>query len=247
MPPSQSPIRFAGLSDVGRVRKANEDKWLADPGLNLFLVTDGMGGEFAGGLASEVVVKTLPALIKKRLSGCRNISDTKAAITAALVDASTMLRDQSNGQPGLEGMGATIALALVRKSRALIAHMGDSRCYLFREQKLKRITKDHSLVQLLIDSGELSAKDAAAHPSRGQLTRFVGMPGEALPEINSMLLNPEDVLILCSDGLTGMLSEEEMAQILNSYPTPQDACAHLIEGANKVGGKDNITVLIVVP
>jgi len=238
---------YAGLSDVGRVRQKNEDRWFAESQQGLFLVADGVGGAAAGGLAAQVVVEVLPPLLRKKLQGIEQLEDPLATerIVEALAELSDRLRKESVGRPGMAGTGSTVVLALVRGRVAIVAHMGDSRAYLVRRGQLEQLTKDHSLVQLLIDCGEIEPEQAATHPASGQLTRFVGMPDEALPEARLVELLPGDRLLLCSDGLTGMLDDRRLAAILKRNLRAEEACRHLVAAANEAGGKDNVTVVIV--
>ena len=242
-----SRITYAGLSDVGRVRPENEDRWFADSEQGLFLVADGVGGAAAGGLAAEAVVEVLPPLLRKKLGRIERVRDPEAVqrVVEALVELSNRLRQESEARPGMAGTGSTVVLALIRDDHALVAHMGDSRAYLARGRRLERLTRDHSLVQLLVECGEVDPARAATHPARGQLTRFVGMPDEPLPEARLVKLAPGDRLLLCSDGLTGMLDDRRLAAILARELVAADACRHLVEAANEAGGKDNITVVIV--
>lgn len=242
-----STISYAGLSDVGRVRTENEDRWFADPDQGLFLVADGIGGAVAGGLASQIVAEVLPRLLRNRLHGTRDPADAGVAnqVSAALVELSERLREESRRAMGLKGMGSTVVLALVRQRQAVVAHMGDSRAYLLRAGRLEQLTKDHTIAQLLVDCGELAPEKAASHPAHGQLTRFVGMGIEALPETECIELSPGDRLLLCSDGLTGMLSDQQILAILSQQTAPDEACRHLIAAANEAGGKDNITAVVV--
>lgn len=242
-----SKLSYAGLSDRGRVRAQNEDRWAADPDQGLYIVSDGMGGEMAGALAAKIVVETLPPLLRQRLGNLTNLaaSEAEERLQAALAQLSDRLREQSQGQPGLEGMGATVVLALIREEQALIAHMGDSRAYLWRRGRLSQLTRDHSIIQLLLDAGEIRPDAVAMHPARGQLTRFIGMPGEALPEVRAVVLYSGDRLLLCSDGLTGMVGEKELWAILKQKLSSQVMCQCLVEAANAAGGKDNITVVVI--
>jgi len=240
---------YAGVTRRGRVRKTNEDAWLADPALGLFIVADGMGGHAAGALAAQVVVNALPLLVRQAFGTTETLgrADAVERLAAALAMLSNRLRKESEGRPGLSGMGATVVVALVRGGRALIGHMGDSRAYLFRGGLLGQLTTDHSLVSLLLEHGQIDAEEAAVHPARGQLTRYVGMRGEALPEAQSVELRPGDRLVLCSDGLTNMVTDAEMRAILSEDLTPSRTCRRLAAAANDAGGMDNISVVVVAP
>jgi len=237
----------AGLSDRGLVRENNEDNWSADAELGLYIVSDGVGGQFAGELASKIVVETLPPLLRTRMADITDLADGEAEkrLKHVLSELSEEVYRDTHGEPGLEGMGATVVLAMVLGSKALLGHMGDSRAYLLRDGRLEQLTKDHSIVQLLIDTGEITPEEAATHPSRGRVTRSVGMEGEPLPEANVVDLLPGDRLMLCTDGLTGMLSDQEIRGILQSESESPVACRQLIDAANDAGGKDNTTALVL--
>ncbi|MGH4010995.1 MAG: Stp1/IreP family PP2C-type Ser/Thr phosphatase [Pseudonocardiaceae bacterium] len=240
-------LRWAGLSDRGRVRERNEDRWSVDVDLGLFVVSDGMGGRPAGEVASEVVVATLPTLVATHLGATPDPAapDATQQLRTALAELSVGLREGSQDTPRLAGMGATAVVALVRQATALIAHVGDSRAYLWREGSLDRLTRDHSLAQELVDAGAITGEQAADHPARGQLTRHIGMLGEVSPDVRRITLYPADRLLLCSDGLTGMVDDARIRMILDGCPDPDRACRALIEAANEAGGTDNITVLVV--
>jgi protein phosphatase len=163
----------------------------------------------------------------------------------AIATLSTQLRQQTQYEPGLAGMGSTVVCALVRGSKALVAHLGDSRAYLLRAGRLKQLTRDHTLVQALLQSGEITPEEAATHPARGRLTRAVGMVGEPLPLTRLLELHPGDVVMLSTDGLTGMVSDGQILPIL-SEPAPLEMqCRRLVDAANAAGGKDNITVVLL--
>lgn len=240
-------IHYAGLTDRGRVRKENEDRWFADRAQGLYLVADGMGGMQAGGLASQIVAQTLPSLLGKRMRGVERLDEPLARelLLQTLADLSDRLRDEGRRQLGHGGLGSTVVLLLVRGRHALVAHLGDSRAYRLRDGKLERLTTDHTIVQVLLDCEEIRPEDSPAHPARGQLTRFVGMTGEALPEAQRLELAAADRFLLCSDGLTGMVSDERIGTVLADEPSPVAACRRLIAEANHAGGKDNIVAVVV--
>ena len=242
-----NPLTWYGLTDPGRLRARNEDAFYGDAAGGLFIVADGMGGESAGEVASRVVVEVLPLLIRKCMASVRDLrtAAAKERLREAICELSSGLRSQSESQPGLRGMGSTVVVALIRGGRVLIGHLGDSRAYLIRSNLLEQLTKDHTLFQLLLEAGEVKPEEAAAHPARGRLTRFVGMAGEPLPMVRSKELERGDRLLLCTDGLTSMVSEADVFAILKQPRNPESLCRELVAAANSAGGRDNITVLII--
>jgi serine/threonine protein phosphatase PrpC len=239
--------RYAAASDRGRVRADNQDAWAVDRELGLFIVCDGIGGHLAGEVASSIVTQSLPAAMRRGLPSGASLSSASTAEAAVRIVAelSRQVRQESQGQPGLDGMGTTVVCALVRDREALVVHLGDSRAYLLRGATLARLTSDHSVVQALIDAGQLSAAGADSHPAAGRLTRYLGMEGQALPQARHLGLMPGDRLLLCTDGLSGMLDEGQLTEILCGEPDPTVACRRLIAAANQAGGRDNITALLV--
>jgi protein phosphatase len=240
-------ITAEGLTDQGRVRKQNEDNYFVDLEQGLFIVSDGMGGHVAGELASRIVVEVLPPYLSENMESIQDLSDPKATafILETLSDLSAHIRNESNKRPEFAGMGATIVLALIRDDHVLIAHIGDSRAYLLRGERFEQLTKDHSIIQILIDTGEITQEEVATHPARSKITQYVGMNGEVLPEIRVIELLPYDRLLLCTDGLTGMVADSIISELLLKNPNPEYACRTLVDTANAVGGKDNITVIVV--
>lgn len=237
----------AGLSDPGRRRSYNEDRWLADPALGLYLVADGLGGAKGGELAAQWIVDALPPLMRKHLRGVRSLAHELAAqrVSDVLRDLSCQLYGETLRSPYLSGMGAALVCALVWERQALIAHLGDCRAYLYHEGKLEQLTRDHSTVQRLIDQGRITVQQAAYHPAAGQLTRYVGFGKEMAPETSVRDLAPGDRLLLCSDGLYSLLDDNEMAGILQLGMSPSETCRLLVDTANLQGGDDNITAVIV--
>ena len=235
------PIHAAGTTDPGKRRDSNEDSFLVDTENGLFIVSDGMGGHAAGELASRLVVEALPGHIEN-LS--KEDPATAETLCAALKIGSEAIRDEAALRPAISGMGATVVCALVRDGRALFAHMGDSRLYLSRHSVLAQQTVDHTIVQLLVETGDLTPAEAKVHPARSRITRYMGMKGEALPETGHLELFDGDRLLLCTDGLTGMLDDAAIEKILLAEPEPASACRALIHAANRAGGMDNVTVVL---
>jgi len=240
-------ISAACKSDLGKVRDHNEDACLADLENNLFIVSDGMGGAQAGELASKVVVEVLPGIIYKRIEKLKTPSPKSVGLSLrnAIMALSGRLRERSADQIGLKGMGATVVLVLLRDGKAYIVNMGDSRAYLYREHRLKQLTEDHSIVGILLRHGDITPEEAKKHPARGRLSRYVGMEGEVYPDVRTLAVKTGDRLLLCSDGLNNMLSDDEIALVLAEGSDPQSACEALVKAANSAGGADNITVIVV--
>jgi serine/threonine protein phosphatase PrpC len=192
-------------------------------------------------------VAALPSLVRQQFDNVTGLprSRAKRRMAKAIALLSTQLHQQTQNEPGLEGMGSTVACALVRDNLVLVAHMGDSRAYRFRGGRLKQLTKDHSLIRLLLESGDITHEEAAAHPARGRLTRNIGMEGEPLPQTRLLTFKPGDVLLLCTDGLTGTLSDPQIESILNESSPLEKQCHRMVDAANQAGGTDNITVLLL--
>jgi protein phosphatase len=241
-------LTACSLSDVGRVRDHNEDAFFTDTERRLFIVSDGMGGAQAGSLASEVVVKMLPKMIEERADDVGELSsnEIRLFLRRTIIELSQLLRKESKNALGIKGMGATVVLAMVHRKHVYIAHMGDSRGYLFRNSRLTRLTKDHSIVGILLRHGDITEEEAKKHPAKGRLSRYVGMEGEIYPDVRAIIFNKGDRLLLCTDGLSGMLSDKAIEESLQEeHSDPQAACRALVEAANTAGGEDNISVVIV--
>jgi PPM family protein phosphatase len=240
-------IRSAGLTDKGLVRDANEDAFFIDEEAGVFVVSDGMGGHQAGATASRIVVSVLPNILRQRLgqSSSPRASNLKATIRTAIVDLSRMVREHTEGHPALQGMGATVVVVIIRAEALYVANMGDSRGYRLRRGKLRQLSIDHSLAALLMRQREISFRNVREHPGRTTLTRYVGMPSEVYPDVRSFPLRHGDRILLCSDGLTGVLEDCTIATILQHYVEVETACRALVAAANEAGADDNITVVIV--
>jgi protein phosphatase len=245
--PPTTRFRAAGLSDVGRARPHNEDAFFVGQGRGLFLVSDGMGGQQAGALAAHIVVEVLPRIIEAQLALMRRAraEAIRRMLQQAVADLSRQMHQQSSGQPGLRGMGATVAAALVRGRRVHLVHLGDSRVYRYRDGQLEPLTRDHSIVGLLLRAGEITPEQAIGHSASGQLSRYVGMDSEVRAEVQTVGARADDRLLLCSDGLWGMVPDATTASILRAHPDTHQACQALLAAANAAGGKDNITALLI--
>lgn len=240
-------VRAAGLTDTGKTRLVNEDAFTLLPDQGLYIVADGMGGHNAGALASKIVVETLPKMIEQWLE-CISSGDVEAIsnhLRDTLVTLSQRVWKESGARQDLAGMGATVVVASIHTEHGFIAHMGDSRAYLFRHKELRQLTQDHSVLGILLRRGEITPEEAKHHPARGRVSRYVGMEATVYPDVQRYPTAPGDRLLLCTDGLTGMAPDSVIKDILNEFTDPERACRALVETANAAGGKDNITAVIV--
>jgi serine/threonine protein phosphatase PrpC len=222
-------------TDTGRQRRGNEDSAFARA--PVFAVADGMGGAQAGEVASRLAVETLEA-------GLPDEGTPEQRLAEVVRRANHRIHELSLAEHERAGMGTTLTAAYLDGGYVAIAHVGDSRAYLFREGQLTRLTQDHSLVEELRQRGKLTEEEAADHPQRSIITRALGPEPEVQVDTLSQAVRSGDVVLLCSDGLTSMISEEQIGQILASSPTLQAAADELIDSANAAGGKDNITVVL---
>jgi len=227
--------QYAG-TDTGRQRRANEDSLLARS--PLFVVADGMGGAQAGEVASRIAVESFG-------HGLDDASQPEAALATLALAANSRIYELSHSNAEHAGMGTTLTAVYVGDREVAIAHVGDSRAYCLREGELLRLTDDHSLVDELLRQGRLTPEEAVEHPQRSVITRALGPEGTVEVDTRSFRARPGDVYLLCSDGLTTMLSEEEIADALRSHPRLRDAGEALIAAANEAGGRDNITVVLL--
>jgi PPM family protein phosphatase len=224
----------AGVAtDIGKVRERNEDSFLVDP--PLYAVADGMGGHRGGEVASELALETVEALSR---SGRGSLSDQVREANRAVFERSMTDRTVS-------GMGTTLTAAMVDDSGAHLAHVGDSRAYLLRAGALRQLTEDHTLVNRMVKAGEISTDEAETHPHRNVLLRALGTEPDVKVDSEDVPLIDGDRLVLCSDGLTGMVTEDQIQAILETTPSPQDAATRLVRAANRAGGIDNITVVVL--
>ncbi len=219
----------------GLVRQTNEDSFLVRKGL--YVVCDGMGGARGGEVASQMACERMVA-IDPLLAGKDELRDT-------IVEANGAIAARSVAEPYLLGMGTTLTSALIHESTATLGHIGDSRAYLLREGALRQLTDDHSWVGEMVRRGELTPAQAAAHPHRSVITRALGTEGDAVPDLLEIDLEPGDRLLLCSDGLSGMVPDDKIAEVLRLPDGPQAAADALVQAALEGGGEDNVTVVVV--
>jgi len=270
-PERSLPIRFHGRTDVGRTRGVNEDQFLtavltrtlwiqsslahqsqhhSAPQGHLFVVADGLGGNNGGGQASALAVDTIESFALNSLTGCTNVRGSEGEqllgeFKRAIEQANARLCEESECRPALRGMATTLTLAYVLGRELFVAHVGDSRCYLLRKQVLCRLTDDHTLLAELVRQGAVRPEEAAGHHGRHVMTNVVGgSVDEVQVELHRLPLADGERLLLCSDGLTEMVPEGEIRDLLVEAADPGTACNRLIERANEQGGRDNVTVVV---
>jgi len=245
-------IRACGLSDVGRNRAINEDSFTIDAELGLYLVADGMGGHGHGDVASRLAVEAIRESLvgdrpsTRRLWGrARSVSESTQRLRRALTRANEHLLLAVEDQPSLTGMGTTTVALLVEGGWAVLAHVGDSRAYRLSRGGLRLLTTDHTWVAEQVNAGNLSEEQARSHPYKSVVTRALGGDREVRVELAELELAAGDVFLLCSDGLTGMVSEDRILRRLTESPSLEEACRGLVYDANRNGGRDNITALVM--
>lgn len=236
-------LAIAGSSHVGRIRKVNQDAFdrFDDPdrGEILLVVADGMGGHRGGEIASRIAVGTLGQLCSK------GEGDAPERLEHAIRQANAEIHKRASKDRTLKGMGTTVvALLLCQTGDSYVAHVGDSRLYRLRDGEFGPLTEDHSVVTLLVRNGEISPNEARKHPKRNQIMRALGVRREVEVDLAPLTLQPDDVFILCSDGLNAMLADSDLKALTERAPDPHAAVAWMIDAANQAGGMDNVTAMV---
>jgi protein phosphatase len=241
-------------TDVGRVRGNNEDSFKLVPELNLFILSDGMGGEAHGEVASNIAVETvsahcLEATKKKELPYFgemrQDVSETTNRLVSAVRLANKMIYDSAEKHPAQRGMGATVVAVWLRDHYVSIAHVGDSRVYLLRGTELRQLTSDHSLVAEQVRRGIITADQAEQSDMQSVLIRALGIEPEVQVDADEQLLMEGDTLVLCSDGLSRMVTDLDIASTILTHSQIQQAAERLVDLANENGGEDNVSVILV--
>jgi serine/threonine protein phosphatase PrpC len=236
-------VDVAAISDTGRVREANEDSFLVDLDLFIFAVADGMGGHVAGEIASATAIESIRAATASGID-----------IETAILKAHDAVKKKAAGHEELAGMGTTLtALGFSADKKLVVAHVGDSRAYVLHRNhlgpsendELVRITKDHSLVEELVDAGQITEEEANVHPRRSVITRALGIEGKIEVDTTDIAFLKNDRYLLCSDGLTSMVRDDDILDILKGFDSPNECARELVSRANQAGGADNITVVII--
>lgn len=247
-------IRASGLSDLGLSRSVNEDSFAIDPDQGLYLVADGMGGHGHGDVASRIAVQAVCDSLVGDRGGWRALSWRSAGGGARLFDrlrkaigtANERVLKAVENDEALTGMGTTVVALMTDNGRAAIAHVGDSRAYRLREGRFELLTADHTWVAEQVSAGNISESQARVHPFKSVVTRALGGEREVQVELLELSLAPGDLYLLCSDGLTAMVPDDQIRGRLATGGSPESICRGLVHDANSNGGRDNITVLVLV-
>jgi len=246
-------IAARGQTDVGRKRDHNEDAFLVDEGLGLFLVADGMGGHAGGGTASRLAVQTIRARLQVAREADPELftrpgeleeSPLREILREAVEGACQSIYQAAQGDPALAGMGTTVTAAVLAGSNTYIAHVGDSRCYLARNGHIYQVSEDHSLVNEQLKAGAITPEEARNSRFKNIITRSVGFEADVAVDMMGLEVEPGDRLVVCCDGLSNLVDDEEILEIITNAPL-EAAPEKLIDLANERGGDDNITVIVI--
>lgn len=240
--------QFHAKTDPGRCRENNEDSVAFDEQALVAVLADGMGGYNAGEIASGMATAFIKAELSRWLSEAganAQIRDIRRAMEICVDNANIAIYNSANANPSFAGMGTTLVLGVIKDGRLLVGHIGDSRCYRLRQGRMEQITKDHSLLQEQMDAGLITPEQAAGSPIKNLVTRALGVEQGVMLEVNEFSIEPGDVYLMCSDGLSDMVSDEVIVRIASEDLRLEPLAEHLILAANESGGRDNISVLLV--
>lgn len=248
-PPLPVPltIELHAAVDPGRARSNNEDSVATDDGVSLAVLADGMGGYNAGEVASNMATSFIRTELGRWLreaSAQASDAEVRRAMDICVDNANRAIFNAANANPQYAGMGTTLVVALFRDAKLMLGHVGDSRCYRLREGRLQQITRDHSLLQEQIDAGLITAEQAAFSANKNLVTRAVGVEDTVMLETHQHDVLPGDLYLLCSDGLSDMLDDDGITEVLLAHESLQSGARALIDAANEAGGRDNISVIL---
>jgi protein phosphatase len=239
--------KFCAHTDPGQARTNNEDAVAFDDATRVAVLADGMGGYNAGEIASGMATAFIKSELTRWLSEAgqqANPLEIKRAIEICVDNANRSIFNASRANPQYSGMGTTLVVGVFQNGKLILGHVGDSRCYRMRDNILLQITKDHSLLQEQIDAGLLTPEQALTAPNKNLVTRAVGVEDTVMLEVNEHRVEPGDIYLMCSDGLSDMMQDEAIAKILQNGTSLTQMAAELVASANESGGRDNITVLL---
>ncbi len=244
-------MQFEVLTDIGKKRTVNEDSaavYTLSNGVLLAVIADGMGGHRAGDYASSTAIRVLgEQFMQLDTSNMVEEEQWTEWLRESVLHVNRLLFDQGNADEELKGMGTTLEVALIRGQTCLISHTGDSRVYSINENEIRQVTSDHSYVNVLLDSGEITIEEAAVHPKRNWIMRAIGSEKTIETDLYTLALPPKNYLMLCTDGLSNKVDEVQMKNIIVSSESLREKVKKLIDLANEMGGEDNISVILIDP
>ena len=241
-------IKAYAKSDIGKVREINQDSYYISDSLDevqLYMLADGMGGCQGGEIASKLAIQSAKNYIENNFKEIEKDRDSIIQLVGSSMEYANMIvYEKSKENKELEGMGTTLDVCLIYNSRIYIGHVGDSRVYRIRKEFMRRLTKDHSYVQTLVDDGTITKEEAYSHPKKNMLTKALGCVQTVEPDVYTKTFIKDDIILMCSDGLTNMIREENIYEIIKQ--DKENAIENLVKQANDNGGLDNITVVIIM-
>ena len=240
-------VAVAGISDIGRVRQNNEDNWAQIPELQFFVLADGMGGHQAGEVASHTAVETCCALVRdlhEESSDSFTLQELRRNIGWIIEETNEAVYKKGRSDTDLRGMGTTLCCLHFHPNGVVYGHVGDSRIYRVRQKKMIQLTKDHSLLRQLIDLGQVTEQRASEFMYKNIITRAIGTGANVEGSVHAIHVEPNDLFMMCSDGLSDLLTTKEMETTINQSTSLEGAAQNLVDKANEIGGHDNITVVL---
>lgn len=242
-------MQYEVLTDIGKKRTVNEDSaavYTLPSGVILAVIADGMGGHLGGDYASSTAVRLIGEQFMELDSSTFEAEDSWALwLQEVVIDVNDILYKHANENEAYKGMGTTLEVALILGRSVLISHTGDSRVYAINGQGVRQVTRDHSYVNALLDSGEITEEEAAVHPQRNWIMKAVGSEKKILPDLYSLELEDDMYMLICTDGLSNKVNQQSMSEIVQSNATLREKTEKLVDLANKMGGEDNISVILI--
>lgn len=242
-------MEFWGITDTGKVRQNNQDAYIAELSMTgklaILVVCDGMGGARAGNVASSIASEVFVSRMLDLVRDVPEDSEFAAELTQATGDANQAVYREGISNPDCAGMGTTLVAAVVNGTEASIANIGDSRAYHIDSDSIKQITRDHSVVEDMVSRGDITRLEARTHPNKNLITRALGSSRAEPPDLFNIELKEGEYLLLCSDGLSNMMTDEEMLGLVRSSESVEHACTELVALANRRGSPDNVTALLL--
>lgn len=233
-----------GISDIGLVRKNNEDAWKVLQDEHLYLLADGMGGHQAGEIASTSCINFLSTIFLEKYNPNLSLEETKTFLFQLIQEVNSLIHQQANENNQFKGMGTTLCCILIHTDGLIYAHVGDSRIYRYRDHHLDQLTNDDSLLRELIDLGQISEQQAEDFHYKNIITKAIGTEANVKPTVKHLPIQEGDIYLMCTDGLSDLLSPSEIANILSTH-SPENVIPHLVEQAKLKGGFDNITLVLL--